>query len=79
MYKARCTACSKEIDMSNMGESALTSHMKSKKQSDSVKRLNDNIDIADCFKTKKQVLQEATTSKQIMVASVSSVMSLGQK
>ena len=29
--KARCNACSKEFDIGNMGEAALTSHMDGKK------------------------------------------------
>ena len=34
--KAYCKVCSKSIDLSIMGQSALVSHMKSKKHSDSV-------------------------------------------
>lgn len=32
-HKARCIVCMKDVDISSMGESALTSHLKGKKTS----------------------------------------------
>ncbi|KAJ8032368.1 hypothetical protein HOLleu_25882 [Holothuria leucospilota] len=50
--KARCKICMKEIDVSSMGESALTSHLKGKKHADSCKASGrQSTNIRDFMKT----------------------------
>lgn len=56
--KAKCTMCAKEIDISNMGESALKSHLKSTRHKELCKTQS-NLSINDWVRT-----AQVSTSKE---------------
>jgi len=70
-FKAKCTLCRKEIDISNMGEGALKSHKKSNKHLDLETKMAGNLVLSDCFKyTQPQKIANTCTSRNIMEESV---------
>ena len=59
-HKARCIVCMKDVDISSMGESALTSHLKGKKHQTLTSQKRSLASVPDFFGVSSQ--QPATTS-----------------
>ena len=68
-HKARCIVCMKDVDISSMGESALTSHLKGKKHQTLTSQKRSIASVSGFFGILSQ--QPATTSDDATVVSKS--------
>ncbi|KAM7441937.1 hypothetical protein ABFA07_009054 [Porites harrisoni] len=75
-HKARCIVCMKDVDISSMGESALTSHLKGKKRQTLTSQKRASASVPDFFGVSSQ--RPATKSHDAKVVSKSASSESGE-
>lgn len=62
MHKAFCHVCKRDIDISSMGESALSSHCKGKKHTELMKVLSATVPVSSLFSSNSKSMSDQTSS-----------------